>query len=152
MSVSPALVDYGVDLAWGLVTVTLPFPDGSMRTLQVYDVDPNWAEVTSRQALGQALGRRLVTTHGSLIDDLDYGFDVREYVNDDVSTATIQQIARRIEAECAKDERVLRASATVTFSAAGKLTVVIAITDGAGPFKLVLTINQVGIEKLEVTS
>jgi phage baseplate assembly protein W len=151
MSVDPRTVDYGTDLAWGLQTVTLPFPDGSMRTVQVYDVDPDWKEVTGREGLGQALARRLVTTHGSLIDDPDYGEDVRDYINDDVSASDLQQLARKVEAQFVKDERVQRAAVVATY-AAGLLTLVCTIWDGAGPFKLTLQIADVGITKLEVTS
>jgi phage baseplate assembly protein W len=150
MSIDPRLVDYGVDLAWGLQTVTLPFDDGSMRTVQVYDVDPNWAEVSGRLGLGQALARRLVTTHGSLIDDPDYGLDVRDYINDDVSASDLFQLARKVEAELAKDERVSRSAVVATFTD-GKMSLVCTIWDGGGPFKLTLDIADVGITKLEVT-
>jgi phage baseplate assembly protein W len=119
--------------------------------MQVYDVDPNWAEVTGRLGLAQALARRLVTTHGSLIDDPDYGIDVREWINDDVSIADVQRLARTVEAEMLKDERVQRSQAVAVF-VGDKLTLTIKIWDAAGPFKLVLQVSDVGIEKLQVTA
>ena len=148
---NPALVDYGTDLAWGLVTVTLPFPDGSTRMLQVNDVDPNFAEVSGRACLAQALARRLITPRLGLIDDPDYGLDVRDWLNDDVTPAEIAKIGRLVEAELLKDERVVRAAASVTF-VTGVLTITASITDGAGTFRLVLAVSELSAKLLEAAA
>lgn len=114
----------------------------------VDDLDDGMTEVSGRLCLGQAIARRLITPRGGLIDDENYGFNVTGYLNDDVDAATLALIQAGVEGEAVKDERVISATATVTFLN-GALTIVLALTDGEGPFTLVLNISDVTVEVLK---
>lgn len=105
---------------------------------------PSSAMVSGRTAHGQAIGRRLQTPRGVLVDDPNYGFYLAGYLNDDLSTSDIGKIQSGIEAECLKDARTLTAAATVTLSGSGDLltlTAEIFLTDAAGPFRLVVSVS-----------
>jgi len=108
------------------------------------DLSPTMSTVSGRTALGQALARRLQTPRGRLLKHPNYGMDLAGRINDDLSQADIAAIASDVEAECSKDERVLACTAACVF-AVGVLTVVITITDAAGPFPLVLAVSAVSV-------
>lgn len=114
----------------------------------ITDLDQNFALVSGRTALGQAVARRLITPRGRLLNDPDYGFDLRQYLNDDLGPGDPARIASGIEQEALKDERVLTASAQVTLMA-GVMTVAIALQDAAGPFTLVLAVSAVTVSILK---
>lgn len=137
-------VSYGRDLSCFLRNVSLPMPDGSTFVTVTFDLSTDMAEVDGRQGLAEALARRLVTTRGTLLDDPDYGFDVRQYLNDDLAPRDLALIASGCEQEMLKDERVLRASATATLLN-GVLLISISVIDAKGPFKLTLSAADVTI-------
>lgn len=130
------MTDYGTDLA----TVFTPY--GA-------DVDPAGIEVSGRLGLAQSLIRRLLTPRGRLIDDPDYGFSLTDFFADDLSQSDLGEIQGGVEAEMLKDERVVAASATVTFQST-VLLVAISITDGVGPFKLTLAVTSVNVTVLAI--
>lgn len=127
------MTDYGTDLSC------------------VTDLDPAGLEVSGRTCLAQAIARRLQTPRGGLIDDPNYGFAVTAFLNDDLTARDLALIASNVQAECVKDERVISASATVTLSAAGVLTVAINLVDFVGPFRLVLGVSALTVAILQVT-
>jgi len=130
------IVGYGVDIAM---------------TADSTGMDPAMASVTGRLGLAQSLVRRLQTPSGRLIDDPDYGYDLLGELNDDLSPADVGRIASQVAAECEKDERVVSCQASVGFTL-GVLTVGLVVTDGKGPFKLVLTASNVTVSLLQVTA
>ena len=103
------------------------------------------------QCVAEATARRWSTAPGTLIDDPDYGLDLTDSVNDDLSPVALKRLAARLNAEAQKDERVLTCSATVTLTVAGLLTVVASIQTSAGPFQLVLAVSAVSTSILMVT-
>lgn len=118
-----------------------------LHTPGLLDLDPYFTFVDGAAALGEALGRRLVTPRGSLIDDPAYGYDVRAHLNDDDPNPGA--IVAEVEAELAKDERVRRARAAVTFDAAlGALVVVADVLTAEGPFRLTLAVSAVSADLL----
>lgn len=125
------MTDYGTDLSC------------------VSDMDPNGLEVSGRLMLGQAIARRLYTPRGRLLEDANYGFDLRAFIDADVAPVDLAQIKSGIETECTKDERILSATATLQFIT-GVLIVTIALQDGLGPFPLVLSVNNVTATILNV--
>jgi hypothetical protein len=141
--------DYGQCLSLFLRPVSLPMLDGSTYVANIFDLASNSAIVSGRQCLAEAIARRLVTTRGTLIDDPDYGFDLRGYVNDDIDARGLALIGAGVEAECLKDERVIAATAAVSL-VAGVLVVAVSITDAKGPVKLVLSVSQVTVSILQV--
>lgn len=108
------------------------------------DLTINMRTISGRPALGQALARRLQTPRGRLLKHPNYGFDLAGRINDDLTQAEIAAIASDVEAECLKDERVLACSVSSVF-AASTLTVVVTVTDAAGPFALVLAVSAVNV-------
>lgn len=118
----------------------------------VFDCTDEYAVVSGRTCLAQALARRLVTARGGLIDDPNYGFDLTQFLNADMSPTDIAQAESGTEAECLKDERVLAADATVAVTPAQALIVTITITEADGPFSLVLAVSDVTVQLLTVTS
>lgn len=144
-------IDYGTDISVTWRTETLEFPDGSVRTQQAWDADDGFPEVTGRPLLIEALLRRLVTVRGSLLGEPDYGTDVRDWVNDDVDAAGAARLGAAISAELSKDQRVKSASAVASF-VDDILTATITVVDAAGPFKLTISIDEVSLKILGVTS
>ncbi len=113
------------------------------------DLDPSFAPRTGRAMVGEAVARRYSTPRGSLPSDSDYGLDLREFVHEQLTTATATRLKASIEAEAEKDERVLSASAVTTFvESTNTLTVEITLQLADGPFKLVLTVTAVSVEVL----
>jgi hypothetical protein len=123
------MADFGTDFA-----VTFG-PTG------VPDIDPSFRLVSGRALLIQAIALRLTTPE--LFYDPAYGQDLRGWLGEGVTTATLARLRAAVAAEALKDERVRRASATATYSdAARTLRVVLALEDAAGPFELVLAVSQ----------
>lgn len=111
------------------------------------DLDPYFGTVSGWRALAQAIGRRLITPRGSLIDDAAYGFDVRSRLNGALTPSDLATMAAFVKREAEADERVERADVTVSF-ASGALTVKLILTTGDGPFRLVLAVSAVTTEIL----
>lgn len=118
----------------------------------VDDLDPLFTPVSGRLAHAQAIARRFGTQRGSLAnigDSSDYGYDLRELLNDDTGPRAPFEIATNMEREALKDERTLSARATVTLIS-GRLSAVLALSDANGPFTLTLVASAVTVELLKV--
>jgi hypothetical protein len=118
----------------------------------VEDLDPTFRLVTGREALAQALARRLSTKSGALAllgDDPDYGDDLRELVGEDLGARALFEIAARAEREALKDERIRSTTATATL-AGGVLVLTLALSDADGPFRLTLAVSEVSVTVLKV--
>ena len=116
----------------------------------VVGLDPTGMMVSGRRCLIEALARRLVTPPGRLLDDPDYGFDLMGEINDDLTPAEINEIAGSIDTEFLKDERVIASSTTSTFNyTTGVLLLNTTLTDGVGPFSLVLAASAVTVTILD---
>ena len=126
------MVDFGTDLSC------------------VKDCTEDMAEVTGRTGLAQAVARRYITPRGRLIDDPNYGFDLTEYVNDDLSPADIARIQAGAEAEAVKDERVEDAQVSLVVTTAGTMIVTVVLTDAKGPFTLVMSVTSTTVQLLTV--
>ena len=126
------MVDYGTDLS------------------DVTDLTEDMAEVSGRLCMIQALARRIQTPRGTLIDDPNYGIDITDYLDADIADSSLSQVAGLVDAEFLKDERVIGSTTSVT-SKNSVLTIQSQLQDGAGPFKLVLSVDQVTIAILKVT-
>lgn len=136
-------------------TPTEPFGYGSDLSCAA-DLTEDMVELDGDDSLvlAQALIRRLDCPRGALPDDPDYGIDVRGYLNRGTTTTELIELASRIRAELAKDDRVSAIAVTVTPSSTGSsLTVTLAVTPidaDAGGFTLTLAVTsaEVLIEEL----
>ncbi len=101
--------------------------------------------------LGNNLRRRLQTPRGSLLWDLDCGWDIRQLFRGNATSAEIGAAQTAISAECEKDPRVDSASTTLTYIAAAKtLIVTISIQTADGPFTLVLSVDSLTVSILRI--
>lgn len=117
----------------------------------VDDIDPMFGLVSGETALAQAILRRLSTPRGGLLDDPDYGYDVRALLCDEVTSTRRIAAKAAIANEVEKDERVLMCSADLVFNhQASRLRIRLAVTTARGPFRLTLDADRVTVELLEV--
>lgn len=86
----------------------------------VTDVTDTLDEVDSQSpaAIAQAIVRRLITPRGGLIDDAEYGYDLRAFVNQGVTQAELARITDSVRSEARKDDRVSDARVTVNYDGA----------------------------------
>ncbi len=129
-------VDLGLDISTPLDPATgLP------------DLDPFFGLIDGIEQLAQALFARIVTPTGALIDDLSYGHDVRENLNDLAPSTT--RIAAAVRSQWLADDRVLDAQVGVTFEGE-TLTITGFVESSAGPFRLVIAIGALTSALLSV--
>lgn len=115
----------------------------------IEDLSPAMREVSGREALAQAIARRLRTPRGGLFYDERYGFDLRQFINE-VAPST-GYIAAGVQAQAEQDERVLRARAQVyqLGEMQERLRVDLTITDRRGiDFRLSLAVTDLTVEIL----
>lgn len=120
----------------------------------VTDVTEDMAELDpfSVQGIGEAAVRRLTTPRGALLDDPDYGLDVRAFANRATTLAELQELQGRCSLELAKDDRIESASVLVLYdSRARSLSVSIYITpaDALGPFTYTFAVGADGTVTVE---
>lgn len=89
----------------------------------ITDLDPRLAEVDpmSPGAITQAVIRRFITPRTGLIDDADYGLDVRAHCNRGVTLRDLRALAGAMQGEAQKDDRVATATVIVTASSLGQV-------------------------------
>jgi phage baseplate assembly protein W len=101
--------------------------------------------------VAEAILRRWQTDRGGLIDDPNYGYNVFDLVNADLSPTAIDYAQQQMAAEAEKDERVQNATVSITLTVAGLLTIVATILTALGPFKLVCAVSATSVSLLLVT-
>jgi hypothetical protein len=112
-------------------------------------LNPAFALVTGYYNLGQALAHRLQTPRGGLFYDLDYGTDIRGYVNMAITGQVASQLVGDIQSECLKDERVQTVTAAQSMNAAtSTLTITITGTTSDGPFTFILSVTSATVALL----
>lgn len=114
------------------------------------DLDPLFTLVSERTALIHAIANRYISTRGSLPEDEDYGYNLRDWLGEVIGVNELAVIRQNVEDEALKDERVDAASATVQFFAgASRCEVRLTIVGSAGEFQLVLGITDVSVAVLQ---
>jgi len=118
------------------------------------NLDPTLSLRSGAKVLSEAILRRLITPRGGLFYAPDYGTDLREYLNDEMTDDTLFAIKTDVEREAEKDERVQAADATVEKDPAVKngIKITLAITTEYGPFQMVLGINDLTVSLLGVVT
>lgn len=128
------MTDYGSAVSW------------------VSDMAPEGHVVTGNRVVAEALARRLMTPRGRLIGYPNYGYDLTQFVNADMSERDLIAMQAGIKAECEKDERVESASVASVLRSDGLMTVTINVVGAKGPFSLVLEVSAVTVKLLEVAA
>lgn len=113
----------------------------------VTDCDAAFTELRADNPLivAQAVARRFLTPRRGLLDDDDYGLDLRGYCNRGVTRADLRTLQARCVAEAMKDERVTSASIDVQTTSASSLSVSALITPAdpsLSPFTFVLSVDS----------
>ena len=132
----------GTDLGYG---VDLSCMDDC--TSNFAEVDPN-----SPEAVGEALYRRLTTTHGQILNDSellvavgedpDYGYNIVQLLSVDSSDISQQAHSDLAAAECMKDDRLLLCTVDVVKRSAQEFDITVSGTLKTGQdYKLVKTLN-----------
>lgn len=151
----------GYGLAWGWCTAVLPFYDPVVgSTLRaVTAIQPALGLGTNtktgallpsttagRALLTEAVVRRISCTRGALPDVEipttlgNYGVDILDSVFGDFTTREAGELSARLDAQINLDERIVNSLSTATL--AGEMLIVsINLVDGAGPFRLTLSID-----------
>lgn len=113
-------------------------------------LDVTGRNLTGSRVVAEACLRRLITPRSALRYDPDYGYDLRDLLNDDVTDADLRRHALSAELELEKDERIDTVSVTLTL-VGFNLTVAISGTlSNAASFDLTLAIDQVSADVLRV--
>lgn len=114
----------------------------------VTSLDYALSTVSGRQALAEAILRRLTTRRGGLFYAPSYGFDVIGLIGSTVSASEIEQ--RALE-QVLLEEEVEDATCTVALADVGavrSITITINVTDAQGPFDLTLSASELTISAL----
>ena len=109
------------------------------------DLDGAYAVRTGPHIVAEAVARRYITPRGGLFYDLNYGHDLRQYLNAVLTPGLAGRISSQCEAEAGKDERVLGAQVTVTQPTGQQLVTLgvhTVLTISSGPFAFVMTVGQ----------
>ncbi len=158
-------VDSTSPLGFGLLvaycTAVLPYPDGNggsfpraITTVQPtlgLGTDPRTGTLlpdaaSGRQLLVGAVLSRISTARGTLPDSeipttlAQYGVDVLDAIAADFTGAAAAEFVSQIDGQIQQDERIRNSTTTATI-AGDVLVVPMALVDGAGPFRLVVTID-----------
>ena len=84
-------------------------------------------EVDDRSAIAQRIFRKLTTPTGRLIDDPNWGIDLNDLLNDDMSKAEADRIRSRIKMEVEEDESVKTADVSLSLTS-GRYLIKITLT------------------------
>ncbi len=117
----------------------------------VDDISPEARMVSGFRVVGEAVARRWLTPRGRLIGYPNYGFDLTQFVNADVTARDLPAIKAGAAAEALKDERVTSADVSVSLAVDGILSVSAVLGTALGPFTLVLAVSDVTIQILQVS-
>ncbi len=115
------------------------------------DIASDGRTVSGFMVVAEAIYRRLTTPRGRLIGDPNYGTDITEYINADMSPRDIAGLRAEISAECVKDERVIAAKTTADLGADGVLIITIVLDTGEEIGSLVLAASEVTVDLVSVS-
>lgn len=123
-----------------------PFNYGSDLSC-VTDCDAEFSELSGDDPLGiaQRVARRFLTPRGALLDDSDYGLDLRGYCNRGVTQQDLRSLQSRCVAEAQKEETVGSITVNVSTTSANSLSVSAQITPAdpsVAPFTFVLAVSS----------
>ncbi len=106
--------------------------------------------VTGFRVVGEAIYRRWTTPRGRLIGYPNFGYDITQHINDDMSEADIASMCAGLQAEALKDERVDACVVSASMTPEGLMTVTAIVETGQGPFTLTVAATAVSVQLLEI--
>lgn len=128
-------------------------PDFGTALSCVSDVASDARVVSGFRVVAEAIARRWSTPRGRLIGFPNYGFDLTQYINADMSPRDVAGLRAGAAAEAEKDERVDRCIVTAELdTTTGVMTVTGEVHTTQGPtFTLVVKATNVTVELLSIT-
>lgn len=108
----------------------------------VTDIDPTGRSVTGNMLVAEAVARRWSTPAGALIGDPNYGYDLNEKINEDMSDRDIAAMNAELEAQALLDERVATCTVSSTLADDGVLTVIGKLETALGPFTMTVSVSE----------
>lgn len=117
-------------------------PDFGFDVLVLPDLDTSFTPRRDTAAVADAFARRLSTPRGTLWDDPNYGFDIRDFLNDEVTPGLLAAIRSGIEAQAEQDERIFACTASVEYELSTEtLRIRARLLADAGPFGMVFEVS-----------
>lgn len=114
------------------------------------DLDPMMRELAANdpRLVAESDLRRLQTPRGGLLDDPDYGYDVRELLRAPLTRAQLAAVPGRIRAELMKDDRHRSVDVDVKRTSSDELYLRIHAETDAGPFDMTgpITADEIRLE------
>lgn len=112
------------------------------------DLTPELALATGIDGFLDDLTWRLRTQHGGLWYDQDYGTDLTQFVHS--HGQNLHAVESAAEQELSKDERVSSVSASATLNRElSRIELTVTGTTLTGPFRLVVAVTELTVERLE---
>ncbi len=127
-------------------------PDFGTELSCVGDIASDSRTVTGFTVVAEAVVRRWTTPRGRLIGYANYGYDITQYINDDMSNREISAMIAGMQAEALKDERVTACLVEGTLDPEGTFTFSASIDTSQGPFTFSIAASSVTVKLLEVSS
>lgn len=120
------------------------------------DVDPDRV-VSDVELVAQDAYWRLKTPRGAGIlskDAPNYGIDLLDWLGAEMTQAQLAAIPAIVRAELAKDERLLEVTVQASYEGGpnGVLTLTIDGDTAAGPFTLVVAVDELTVELLKLST
>lgn len=78
--------------------------------------DGDWMTVEGVEAMRQAIYRRLMTSPGEFAFRPDYGIGVPDYVKEESSQSTLDELASKIKGQLLRDRRIEAVSVALKFA------------------------------------
>lgn len=126
-------------------------PDFGTELSCVQDIASDGRMVTGFRVVGEAIARRWITPRGRLIKYPNYGYDLTQFVNADMSERDIAELRAGAAAEAMQDERVEACVVSASLGADGVLTVTAQVGTAKGPFTLVVAVTSVNLALISVS-
>ena len=116
------------------------------------DLDPFMTELDGTDVLvvAQAIYRRLTTAKGSLIEDPDYGLDVRAFLRKAMTPAYLASIPGQIENEITKDDRITNVVVRMTDNGDSTFDLDVSGETADGEFTLTAAVSADGVILKEI--
>ncbi len=127
-------------------------PDFGTAISCVNDIASDGRMVTGFRVVAEAIARRWITPRGRLVAYPNYGFDLTQYINADMSAKDIAALRAAAAAEAEKEETVDRCVvAAVLDTLTGVMTITAKVDTTKGPFTLVVAASAVTLDLLSIT-
>ncbi|MCL6529709.1 MAG: hypothetical protein K6T70_06270 [Meiothermus ruber] len=110
--------------------------------------DLSWTLITGLDNLAEAAVRCLITPPGSLFYAPEYRFDLKQFLNREITPEALFELEVRAVNALEADPRILAAEVRARQPQRNQLDLEIELQTEAGPFALVVRVSDVSVEVL----